>query len=479
MTETNAPDRRWLTLLAMTGSLSMIMLDSTVLGVALPSIRQELNFDDSTLAWAVNGYLLAMASWVAIGGRLGDWMGRINAFRLGMVGFMIASIGCALAPTALVFIAARIIQGICAGTMQPASSAIVIDIYPAKQRGRAMATYAGISLLFMAGGPLIGGALVQFASWHWCFWLNVPIALISLGLTLTLKMKSIRAATRKTDWPSILILLAGTPLLVSGLQELGLHGLMTKPAWVSIVIGGGLLSLFAHRQLRLTQPTIDLRLFRDRGLFGNAFLLLCVSFINVGQGIYGSFYMQTFLGFTPMQAGLGTLPLLVPVLIVIHFAGRMYDHHGPRRPIMLGLCFVLIGTVIETIGVFALSYPILAIGMAVLGLGCGFAMSPANADSLSRAPIAQRGEASGLVQMMRQFGSTIGIALMVLVMHGLTSPIAQENAASTLTARDIGFGFGLHVIVALTAFVVGYFCIQRVADPQVPGSAVPPAANSG
>ena len=146
---------------------------------------------------------------------------------------------------------------------------------------------------------------------------------------------------------------------------------------------------------------------------------------------------------------------------------------------MLGLCFVLIGTVIETIGVFALSYPILAIGMAVLGLGCGFAMSPANADSLSRAPIAQRGEASGLVQMMRQFGSTIGIALMVLVMHGLTSPIAQENAASTLTARDIGFGFGLHVIVALTAFVVGYFCIQRVADPQVPGSAVPPAANSG
>ena len=225
MTETNAPDRRWLTLLAMTGSLSMIMLDSTVLGVALPSIRQDLNFDDSTLTWAVNGYLLAMASWVAIGGRLGDWMGRINAFRLGMIGFMIASIGCALAPNALIIIAARIIQGICAGTMQPASSAIVIDIYPAKQRGRAMATYAGISLLFMAGGPLIGGALVQFASWHWCFWLNVPIALISLGLTLTLKMKSIRAATRKTDWPSILILLAGTPLLVSGLQELGLHGL--------------------------------------------------------------------------------------------------------------------------------------------------------------------------------------------------------------------------------------------------------------
>ncbi len=467
MTEPNKPDRRWLTLFAMTGSLSMIMLDSTVLGVALPSIRQDLKFDDSSLAWAVNGYLLAIASWVAIGGKLGDWMGRINAFRLGMIGFMIASIGCALAPTAWVFITARVIQGICAGTMQPASAAIVIDIYPANQRGRAMATYAGISLLFMAGGPLIGGALVQFASWNWCFWLNVPIALISIGLTLTLRMKSTRATTAKTDWASILILLVGTPLLVSGFQELGLHGPTTKPAWLLIMVGGVLLFVFAHRQYRLTQPTIDLRLFRDRGFFGDAFLLLCVSFINVGQGIYGSLYMQNFLGFTPMQAGLGTLPLLVPVLGIIHFAGRMYDNHGPRRPIILGLSFVLTGTVIETIGVFALSYPILAIGMTVLGMGCGFAMSPANADSLSRAPIAQRGEASGLVQMMRQFGSTIGIALMVLVMHGLASPTATENAPSTLTARDIGFGFGLHAIVALTAFIVAYFCIQPKAEPQM------------
>ncbi len=464
MSEAIAPDRRWLTLLAMTGSLSMIMLDSTVLGVALPSIQRDLKFDDVTLTWAVNGYLLAMASWVALGGRLGDLIGRITAFRLGMVGFMLASIGCALAPTAWIFVVARIIQGICAGTMQPASSAIVIDIYPAKQRGRAMATYAGISLLFMAGGPLIGGALVQFASWHWCFWLNIPIALLSLGLTLKLRMKSVRAAARTTDWPSIALLLIATPLLVIGLQGLGLHGLMNRPAWISIGIGGPLLLLFIHRQLRLTHPTIDLRLFRDRGLFGNAFLLFCVQFINVGQGIYGSLYMQSFLGFTPMQAGFGTLPLLIPVLIIIHFAGRMYDHHGPRRPIMLGLCFVAIGTVIETIGVFALSYPILATGMAVLGLGCGFAMSPANADSLSRVPVTQRGEASGLVQMMRQFGSTIGIAMMVLVMHGAPPPTTESTATPSLTAHDIGLGFALHVIIALAALVVGYFFVRQMTD---------------
>lgn len=449
----------------MTGSLSMIMLDSTVLGVALPSIQRDLQFDDVTQAWSVNGYLLAMASWVALGGRLGDWMGRITAFRLGMIGFMLASIGCALAPSAWFFVAARIVQGICAGTMQPASAAIVIDIYPATQRGRAMATYAGISLLFLAGGPLIGGALVQYASWPWCFWLNVPIALISIALTLTLRMKSTRAATRPTDWPSIALLLIGTPLLIIGLQTLGLHGLSAESGWIPLAFGGMLLVSFARRQLRITPPTIDLGLFRDRGLFGNGFILFCFQFINVGQGIYGSLYMQSFLGFTPLQAGLGTLPLLVPVLVVIHFAGRMYDRHGPRRPIMLGLSFVVVGTMIETIGVCALHYPTLALGMAVLGTGCGFAMSPANADSLSRAPITQRGEASGLIQMMRQFGSTIGIALMVLVMHGMTQSVTERGATPTVTARDIGFGFGLHVIVALVAFAVGYFFIQKMPDP--------------
>ena len=277
---------------------------------------------------------------------------------------------------------------------------------------------------------------------------------------------SIPSGAQKIDWPSILLLLIGTPMLVSGLQELGARSLTMDSALLTIIIGAALLSIFVYRQLKLPKPTIDLRLFRDRGLLGNSFILFCVSFINVGQGIYGSFYLQTFLGFTPIQAGLGTLPLLIPVLSIIHFAGRMYDNHGPRRPIMIGLSFVLIGTVIETVGIFSMSYPILALGMSVFGLGCGFAMSPANADSLSRAPTGQRGEASGLVQLMRQFGSTIGIALMVIVMHSFSPAVLPGEASSQLTARDIGFGFGLHTIIALMALVAGFFLVRRMTEPQ-------------
>ncbi len=467
MSDASGADRRWLTLVAMTGSLSMIMLDSTVLGVALPSIQRDLHFTDAQQSWAVNGYLLAMASWVALGGRIGDWMGRINAFRLGMLGFAIASVACASASSAWMFVAARIAQGLCAGTMQPASAAIVIDIYPAQQRGRAMATYAGISLLFLAGGPLIGGALVEYASWSWCFWLNVPIAIGSIAMTLALRMPSVRSAPRSTDWPSIALLLVGTPMFVTGLQALGVDSPRSPAAWIPTVLGGLLLGLFASRQFRLAQPTIDLRLFRDRGLLGCSFVLFCFQFINVGQGIYGSLYLQTCMGFTPLQAGLGTLPLLVPVLIVIHFAGRIYDKHGPRRPILLGLCFALVGTVIEAIGVFTANYPILAIGMAVLGTGCGLAMSPSNAECLSRVPSSQRGEASGVVQMMRQFGSTIGIALIVLVMHSASGTIGSDaagaNAAlpqASLTVHQFGLGFTLHAIVAGAAVLAGWRMIH-------------------
>lgn len=446
----------------------MIFLDSTILGVALPSIQKSLAFDDVTQAWSVNGYLMALAAWIAIGGRIGDWIGRINAFRLGMIGFMLASIACALAPSAWFFVAARIVQGVCAGTMQPASAAIVVDIYPPAQRGRAMATYAGISLLFMAGGPLIGGTLVEYASWHWCFWLNVPIAIASIALTFSLRMKSVRTAARPTHWPSVVLLLSGTPLLIYGLQGLGLDGLTASTAWLAIGCGVAMLSAFVWKQTRLAQPTIDVRLFRDRAIFGNAFLLFCFQFINVGQGIYGSFYMQHSLQFTPLQAGLGMLPLLIPILVIIHFAGRMYDRHGPRRPIMIGLCLVFVGTIIETIGIFSVYYPTFAVGMAVLGAGCGFAMSPANADSLARAPAAQRGEASGLVQMMRQFGSTIGIAAMVLVMHCASSAASTSLGSASLSAREIGFGYALHIVVALVALVTGYLFIRSAPAATTP-----------
>ncbi len=436
-------------LVAMTGSLSMIMLDATIVGVALPSIGRDMDFTATQQSWAVSGYLVAMASWIALGGRIGDWLGRMRAFRIGMVGFALASIACALSTTAWVFVGARVLQGVFAATMQPASAAIVIDLYPPERRGRAMATYAGISLLFLAGGPLVGGALVEHASWHWCFWLNAPIAAGALLLTMIIGFAPAKGIARKVDWPSVAVLLTGTPLLVAGL--LGVRGgLGTVTASASMALGAVLLVIFGRRQWTLATPTIDLRLMRDRTLLAEAMVLLSFQFINTGQGIYGAYFMQSALGFTPVQSGLGTIPLLLPVLVLVHFAGRWYDKVGPRRPIVTGVTIALVGTIVETAGVVLLNYPILAVGMALFGCGAGLAMSPTNADSLSRAPTHQRAEVAGLVQACRQFGSVLGVALFVLVMQ--FAPSADDGAL--WSPRAIANGFALHAFIALGAVLV-------------------------
>ena len=437
----------------MTGSLSMIMLDSTIIGVALPHIQKSLEMDATARAWSINGYLVAMASWVALGGRLGDRIGRVVAFRIGVVGFVAASIACALAPSGWFFVAARIGQGLFAATMQPASAAIVIDSFPTQQRGRAMATYAGISLLFLAAGPLIGGAFVEYASWQWCFWLNVPIALVSLSLTLALQLHVPRGALRRTDWLSALLLCSGIPIFIFGMQDIGLRGVLSAQTWMSTLIGAAILFTFARRQYQLAQPLIDLRLLRDRGFLGDALVLFFLQAINVGQAIYGSLFMQTVLGFTPFQAGLGSLPLLIPVLVIVHFAGRLYDRRGPRLPLLIGLSFATLGTLVEAGGVYYLSYPTLAVGMFLFGTGCGFAMSPANADALGRVAPQQRGEASGIVQTMRQVGATTGIAAMVIVMH----LIPETGELSPLA---FALGFALHIGLTATALICGFFMIQ-------------------
>ncbi len=452
--ESPPSNRRWLTLVAMTGSLSMIMLDSTIIGVALPHIQSTLEMDSTARAWSINGYLVALASWVALGGRIGDRIGRVVAFRVGIVGFVAASVACALSTSAWFFVGARVVQGLFAATMQPASAAIVIDSFPASQRGRAMASYAGISLLFLAAGPLIGGALVEYASWQWCFWLNLPIALVSLALTVALQLHAPRATPRPTDWLSAVMLCCGIPLLIIGLQDIGLRGLHSLQTWMPTLAGAVMLTTFSLRQFRLPQPLVDLRLLRDRALLGDALVLFLLQAINVGQAIYGSMFLQTVLGFTPLQAGCGSLPLLIPVLIVVHFAGRLYDRRGARLPLLIGLSFATLGAIVEASGVYMLNYPVLAVGMFLFGTGCGFAMSPANADALGRVPAQQRGEASGIVQTMRQVGATTGIAAMVMVMHFIPE-------AGSLSPMAFTLGFALHIVLAATALV----CAAALAQP--------------
>ncbi len=487
------------TLLAMTGSLSMIFLDATVVGVALPTIQTNLNLTTPTAAWIVNAFLVAFASSLAVGGRLADRFGRLAVFRSAMVLFAGASLACALSDSAAQIILARALQGLGAGLMQPASTAIVIGAYPAGRRGRAMATYFGVALLFLMAGPVIGGLVLAVSDWPWIFLLNLPVAAAALSLSVRLHLLPHAAAARGLDGPGCLLLLAGLPSLVLGLEWLG-HP-PPHAAWVPVAVtatGLALVVTFVVRAAHTANPLLNVRLIASRIMLGQTIVLALVSLIMSSQAVYGAIYLQESLGFTPLQAGLGSMPLLVPVVLVIHWAGKLYDRIGAARPVLIGLAATLAGLCVEVIGVVYASYPVLALGMIAVGAGSTFASTPANTDVLSKAPDAQRGEVSGLVQTTRQLGSAIGIVVCVLaigwtVAAALPSPMptgelgevaarAAEgdlHALATLRSRDASLAeafasarrsgmaaaFTVQAIAALIGIGVAIFSLRPFHAP--------------
>lgn len=409
--------RRGLVLLAMTGSLSMIFIDITVVSVSLPEIGASLGLDQVALNWIVNAYLLALAAGMALGGRLGDLSGKVRAFAIGVVLFAIASAVCGLAANHEMMLGGRIAQGLAACLMQPASAAIVIGHFAPGERGKAMAVYVGIPMLFMSLGPALGGLITETLGWPWIFWLNLPIAAATLLLLAMAKPQSPPSEDRAVDWLGGVQLIVGLPLVVWAVQESGTlradgsPRAMDADVLAAFAVGLAMLGLFVRRQLRLEHPLLRLRLFADPQLRANALLIGLTQFAMAGLIVQGSLYAQHVLGMTPFRAGLSLLPLMIPVLILVHVAGRRYDRAGVRPVASLGTLAGCAGLIVMGFGYWIERYLPIGVGLALLGAGVAFIMSPANTDALSRAGDSVRGQVSGLVQTFRQLGSTAGIAI--------------------------------------------------------------------
>lgn len=423
------------TLIAMTGSLSMIFLDATVVGVALPTIQADLNLSTASAAWIINAFLVAFASTLALGGRLADRYGRMTIFRIAIVMFAGGSLTCGLAENDVTIIFARAFQGLAAGLMQPAATAVVIGAFPKGKRGLAMATYFGVALLFLMAGPIIGGAIIEFTQWQWIFYLNLPVAAAAILLSCRLGLPPRAPSRRGLDLIGVVLLITGLPAFVLGLEWLG-HP-PEAATWLppTLAIGGlALTTLCVLHASRAKHPILHVRLIASRPILGQTIVLALVSLIMSSQAVYGAIYLQEVLEFTPLQAGFGSMPLLLPVLLVIRSAGKMYDRIGARKPMIYGLLITLLGLLIEVAGVWWGHYPLLAVGMALVGGGSTFATTPLNTDVLSQAPDDLRGEVSGLVQTMRQLGSSIGIVICVLAIGW---SVAAEMP-STLPAGEAG-----------------------------------------
>jgi EmrB/QacA subfamily drug resistance transporter len=387
------------------------MLDNTVTNVALPSIQRDFDASLSALEWTVNAYTLTFAVLLVTGGRLGDIFGRRRVFLIGVVLFAFASGTIGFAPSDGWLVASRALQGVGAALMMPATLSIITNAFPPHERGRAIGIWAGVSAIALAIGPLVGGWLTEDVSWRAIFFLNLPVAVGAIAVTLFAAEES-RDDTvdRRVDWPGIATLTLGLSALVLALVEANTWG------WGSPEILG-LFALFAVSivgfvviELRSAVPVVDFAFFRSRQFVGANAVGFMVTFAMFGMFFFLALYLQNILGYSPLETGVRFLPTTLVVMVAGPVAGRLTDRVGPRWLMTTGLVLVAASLAWQSRIDVNTTYGYLVPAFVAMGLGIGLVMSPMSAAAMNAVNRAKAGVASGTLAMSRMVGGTFGVA---------------------------------------------------------------------
>src|SRR6188472_4060946 len=332
--------RKWWTLAAVAFGLFMIMLDNTVVNVALPSIQRELGADISSLEWIVTGYALTFAALMLIGGKLADAYGRRLIFVTGIVIFTASSLACGLANSEDVLIAARNVQGAGAALMNPATLSIIAATFPPRERGTAIGIWAGVSALALAIGPLVGGLLTEHVGWEWIFFVNIPVGILGIVASFLLIEESKDETHVRLDLPGLFTSALGLFALTYGLIEANTYGWTSGRILASFAVAIVSLTTFVVLERRQRDPMLDLSLFRSGTYTGANLVILFVALAMFGVFFFVSLYMQNILGYSAVQAGAAFLPMTILIILVAPQAGRLSDRWGSRG-LMAGGMFLL------------------------------------------------------------------------------------------------------------------------------------------
>jgi EmrB/QacA subfamily drug resistance transporter len=408
----NEGNRRWWTLGAMCFALFMVMLDNTAVNVALPSIQRDLDATIAGLEWTMNAYTLSFAVLLVTGGRLGDIFGRRTVFLTGVVLFacMSAFIGFSQSDTWLVI--GRLLQGVGAALMMPGTLSIISNTFPPEERGKAIGTWAGVSGVALAIGPLIGGFLVEHVSWQSIFFVNVPIAALCVAVTLFAARDSRDETVERTiDLPGVATITIGLASLVLALVEGNAWGWGSARIIGLLVVAVVGLTAFVLVERRVRNPVVDFAFFRSPTFLGASLVAFTVTFAMLASFFFVTLYMQNILGYTPLEAGVRSLPTTVLVMVMGPIAGRLVDRIGPRVPLVSGLLLVAIALFWQSRIDVDTTYSFLVGSFIVLGLGLGFVMSPMSTAAMNSVAREKAGVASGVVTMSRMVGGTFGVAV--------------------------------------------------------------------
>jgi EmrB/QacA subfamily drug resistance transporter len=406
-------NRKWWTLGALAFALFMIMLDNTVVNVALPSIQADLGIGLSELEWTVNAYALTFAVLMLTGGKLADYVGRRRVFLIGLTIFTLSSLVCGLATSGETLIGARTVQGVGAALMMPATLSIISATFPPHQRGLAIGIWAGVSAMALAIGPLIGGLITEHIDWSWIFFVNVPIGVLGLIVgRVVIDESRDTSAEQRLDFPGLLASGVGLFALTFALIEANAYG-WTDPLIVGLfVLSAVSLVGFVLLERHQRAPMLDLSLFRSSTFAGANVVALLVTLAMFGVFFFMSIYMQNILGYSATKTGAAFLPMTILIILIAPVAGRSSDRIGSRALMTAGmLCLAGSLVLFSRLGLDSTFWDILP-GLILGGFGMALVMTPMTAAALGSVPVEKSGVGSGVLNTFRQVGGALGIAVM-------------------------------------------------------------------
>jgi EmrB/QacA subfamily drug resistance transporter len=464
---------RWIALVVLCVGMLMIVLDATIVNVALPSIQEDLGFSQSSLAWVVNAYLIAFGGLLLLAGRLGDLLGRRRVFLTGLAVFTGASLLCAVAQSRGVLIAARFVQGAGGALTSAVILGMIVTMFPEpREQAKAIGVYSFVASSGGSIGLLAGGALTQAASWHWIFFVNLPIGVATalLALRLVERHEGI-GIERGADLPGAALVTAALMLGVYTILEAGDHG------WGSLhTLGLGAVSLallfaFIARQARIPNPLMPLRLFRSRNVAGaNAVQALFVAGM-FGMFFLGALYLQRVLGYDALEVGLAFLPVTMVIgTLSLGFSERLNMRFGPKVTLLPSLGLIAAALVLFARAPVNGDYltDVLPV-MVLLGLGAGMSFPSLMTLAMSGATPRDAGLASGLVNTTLQVGGAIGLAVLATLATSRTEHLLAggERTASALTGGyHLAFLVAAGLVVGAIAVAITVLRSRTPADEQ-------------
>jgi EmrB/QacA subfamily drug resistance transporter len=456
------------TLALVSAALFMVTLDNLVVTTALPSIRMDLGASIGDLEWTVNAYTLAYAVFLLTGAALGDRFGRRRLFVLGLGTFTLASAAAAIAPSTDALIAARALQGLGAAIVTPLTLTLLSEAFPAGKRGVALGIWSGVSGLGVALGPVVGGAVVDGISWHWIFWINVPVGAVVIPLALA-RLRESRGAARRLDPPGVALVSGGLLGVVYGLVQAPDHGWTSPLVLGTLSAGAALLGAFVAWERRSAEPMLPMRFFRSRAFSATNAVSLAMYF-----GMFGSIFLlaqffQTAQHYSPLEAGLRTLPWTAMPIFVAPIAGLLSDKVGSRPLMFAGLtlqatALVWFATILDP----AMPYGEIVVPFVLAGTGMALVFAPAANAVLSSVRASEAGQASGATNAVREVGGVLGIAVLATVFSSAGS-YASPQAFSDGLQPAILVGAAVLAAGAIAALLLpgGRRVGEALAEPAV------------